>query len=50
MPPGFETGEPATAEQLESLSKISLDALSLLQRCIEEHHIAAIDYVDAKGH
>jgi hypothetical protein len=39
-----------TAEQLKSLPRISQDSLDLLQRCIDSHHIAAIDYTDAKGH
>ena len=49
-PPGFEKTAPATAEQLELLPKISLDALALLRPFIEADHIAAIDYTDAGGH
>jgi predicted DNA-binding transcriptional regulator YafY len=48
-PPGFDKSTLATAEQLESLPKISLEALELLKRCIETHHTAAIDYTDAAG-
>ena len=50
LPRGFETSSAPTAEQLESLPGISQDALDLLQHCIDSHHIAAIDYTDAKGH
>jgi hypothetical protein len=32
------------------LPGISREDLDLLQGCIDTHHIAAIDYTDAKGH
>jgi predicted DNA-binding transcriptional regulator YafY len=39
-----------TAEQLEALPKITRDARDTLERCITAHHVAAIDYTDAKEH
>jgi predicted DNA-binding transcriptional regulator YafY len=49
-PPGFESSLPATAEQVESLPALSQEALHTLERCIDAHHVAAIDYADAEGH
>jgi predicted DNA-binding transcriptional regulator YafY len=46
----LETSLPPTAEQLEALPKITREARDTLERCIAEHHVAAIDYTDAKEH
>ena len=48
-PPGFRESRPATAAELEALSAITHTAVHTLERCIEEHHVADVDYTDAKG-
>lgn len=48
-PPGFEETRAATPEDLKSLTSISHAAVQTLERCIAEHHVAEIDYTDAKG-
>jgi predicted DNA-binding transcriptional regulator YafY len=49
-PRGFDESQPVTPEQLESLPALSHTALHALERCIDLHHVASIDYTDAKGH
>jgi len=48
-PPGFEETRAARPEDLSSLPSISQVAAQTLDRCIAEHHVAEIDYTDAKG-
>ena len=36
-------------EDLESLTSTGRAAVQTLDRCIAEHHVAEIDYTDAKG-
>ena len=48
-PPGFDETRAATAEELRSLTSIGHAAVRTLERCIAEHHVAEIDYTDAKG-
>ncbi len=45
----FGDNRPPTAAELEALPEISRDAVHALERCIEEHHVADIDYTDAEG-
>ena len=47
--PGFEESRPATAAELDALPAITHSALHTVERCIEEHHVADVDYIDAKG-
>jgi predicted DNA-binding transcriptional regulator YafY len=35
---------------MESLPALTLSALHALERCLDSHHVASIDYTDAKGH
>jgi hypothetical protein len=48
-PPGFEDSRPATTTELDSLPAITHTAVHELERCIEEHHVADVDYTDANG-
>jgi hypothetical protein len=46
LPADFEGSRDATAQDLESLPSISLDAVHVLERCMAEHHIAEVDYAE----
>ena len=46
LPPGFEETRDTTAEDLESVPDINLEAVHLLERCMAEHHIAEVDYME----
>lgn len=48
-PPGFEETRAATPDDLKSLTSIGHAALKTLELCLEEHHIAEVDYTDAEG-
>ena len=45
-PPELEQGRAITPEDLKSLPAISQRAVQVLESCIAQHHIAAIDYQD----
>src|SRR5712692_10300549 len=47
LPPEFEASRTATPDDLKSLPSISHRAAQVLERCIDQHHIAEIDYTDA---
>lgn len=49
LPPGLEESRLATAAELNALPAITHSALHTLERCIEEHRVADVDYTDAKG-
>ena len=46
LPPDFEETRDTTAEDLESVPDINLEAVHLLERCMAEHHIAEVDYAE----
>jgi len=46
LPPDFEETRDTTAEDLESVPDIDLEAVHVLERCMAEHHIAEIDYAE----
>ena len=45
-PPDFEETRDTTAEDLESVPDIKLEAVHVLERCMAEHHIAEVDYTE----
>ena len=46
LPPDFEETRDTTAEDLESVPDINLEAVHVLERCMAEHHIAEVDYTE----
>ena len=50
LPPTFNESRTPTATELDALRAISREALATLERCIETHHVAEVDYTDAHGH
>ena len=46
LPPDFEETRDTTAEDLESVPDINLEAVHVLERCMAEHHIAEVDYAE----
>ena len=46
LPPDFEETRDTTAEDLESVPDINLEAVHVLERCIADHHIAEVDYAE----
>jgi hypothetical protein len=49
LPPGFGESRLATAAELDALPAITHSAVHELEGCIQEHHVADVDYTDAKG-
>ena len=45
-PTGFEESREATSQDLESLPSINLEAVHVLERCMAEHHVAEVDYIE----
>ena len=45
-PPELEASHAPTADELKSLPAIGHTAVHVLEECIAEHHIAAIDYAE----
>ena len=45
-PPGFEESREITAQDLESLAAIDLEAVHVLEHCMVEHHVAEVDYIE----
>jgi hypothetical protein len=43
-PPGFETSRDPTEDELKALPTITHQALDVLEQCIGDHHVAAVDY------
>ena len=46
-PEEFETSRPPSVEQMKTA--LRHEDLHTLERCIDEHHIAEVDYTDAHG-
>ena len=46
LPPDFEETRDTTAQDLESVPEINLEAVHVLERCMAEHHIAEVDYTE----
>ena len=46
LPPDFEETRDTTVEDLESVPDIRLEAVHVLERCMAEHHIAEVDYIE----
>ena len=46
LPPDFEETRDTTAEDLESVPDINLEAVHVLELCMAEHHIAEVDYTE----
>src|SRR5947199_10266000 len=46
LPPDFEETRDTTAEDLESVPDINLEAVHVLERCMAEHHVAEVDYIE----
>src|SRR2546423_15293305 len=46
LPPDFEETRDTTAQDLESVPEINLEAVHMLERCMAEHHIAEVDYTE----
>ena len=46
LPPDFEETRDTTAQDLESVPDIKLEAVHVLERCMAEHHIAEVDYTE----
>ncbi|PYQ65570.1 MAG: hypothetical protein DMF54_10625 [Acidobacteria bacterium] len=46
LPPDFEETRDTTAQDLESVPDINLDAVHMLERCMAEYHIAEVDYAE----
>ena len=46
LPPDFEETRDTTAEDLESVPDINLEAVHVLERCMAEHDIAEVDYTE----
>src|SRR5438105_9893272 len=46
LPPDFEETRDTTAQDLESVPGINLEAVHVLERCMAEHHVAEVDYTE----